>query len=169
MNTTPKPASFAAVMYFNTTPDRLTLAQAALLAGMVRSTTEYDPVEHPEHAVVSEATLRIGAYAETTAELVPRTSRTRRVATHDIAVDNRGNAPLQVDLAAGDPDNALKLRVRPAKLVVPRPPSGSAETREYQRDLDEKLGRIRARYPFRERRRLGRPQPKEAEQLALVM
>ena len=41
----------AARTYFNTTPDRLTLAQAALLAGMVRSTTEYDPVEHPEHAL----------------------------------------------------------------------------------------------------------------------
>jgi hypothetical protein len=77
------------------------------------------PVEHPEHAVVPEAIVRVGAYAETTAELVPRTSRTRRVATHDVAVDNRGNAPLRVDLAAGDPDNALKLKVRPAALVVP--------------------------------------------------
>jgi hypothetical protein len=85
------------------------------------------PVEHPENAVVPEATLRIGAYAETTAELVPRTSRTRRVATHDIAVDNRGNAPLKVDLAAGDPDNALKLKVRPAALVVPPGQTGIAQ------------------------------------------
>jgi hypothetical protein len=77
------------------------------------------PVEHPEHAVVPEGTLRIGAYAETSAELVPRTSRTRRVATHDVAVDNRGNTPLKVALTAGDPDNALKLAVRPASMVVP--------------------------------------------------
>lgn len=41
----------AARTYFNTTPDRLTLSQAALLAGMVRSTNEYDPVEHPEQAL----------------------------------------------------------------------------------------------------------------------
>ncbi|MGH3698238.1 MAG: penicillin-binding protein [Pseudonocardiaceae bacterium] len=41
----------AARTYFNTTPDRLTLAQAALLAGMVRSTTAYDPLEHPEQAL----------------------------------------------------------------------------------------------------------------------
>lgn len=41
----------AARTYFNTTPDRLTIAQAALLAGMVRSTTSYDPVEHPEQAL----------------------------------------------------------------------------------------------------------------------
>ena len=85
------------------------------------------PVEHPEYAVVPEATLRVGAYAETTAELVPRTSRTRRVATHDVAVDNRGNAPLRVDLAAGDPDNALKLKVRPAALVVPPGQTGIAQ------------------------------------------
>jgi hypothetical protein len=77
------------------------------------------PVEHPGDAVVPEGTLRVGAYAETTAELVPRTSRTRRVAEHDVAVDNRGNAPLRVALVAGDQDNALKLKVRPAALVVP--------------------------------------------------
>ncbi|HJT02536.1 MAG TPA: penicillin-binding protein, partial [Pseudonocardiaceae bacterium] len=41
----------AARTYFNTTPDKLTLTQAALLAGMVRSTNEYDPVEHPEQAL----------------------------------------------------------------------------------------------------------------------
>ncbi|MFN2494857.1 MAG: penicillin-binding protein [Pseudonocardiaceae bacterium] len=41
----------AARTYFNTTPDRLTIAQAALLAGMVKSTNTYDPVDHPEQAL----------------------------------------------------------------------------------------------------------------------
>ena len=41
----------AARTYFNTTPDRLTIAQAALLAGLVRSTSAYDPVTHPEQAL----------------------------------------------------------------------------------------------------------------------
>jgi membrane peptidoglycan carboxypeptidase len=41
----------AARTYFNTTPDRLTIPQAALLAGMVRSTSEYDPLVHPEQAL----------------------------------------------------------------------------------------------------------------------
>jgi len=40
----------AARTYFNTTPDRLTVPQAALLAGMVQSTTRYDPARHPETA-----------------------------------------------------------------------------------------------------------------------
>ncbi len=41
----------AARTYFNTTPDRLSIAQAALLAGMVRSPSTYDPVDQPEQAL----------------------------------------------------------------------------------------------------------------------
>jgi membrane peptidoglycan carboxypeptidase len=41
----------AAQTYFNTTPDKLTIAQAAMLAGMVRSTSAYDPVNHPQAAL----------------------------------------------------------------------------------------------------------------------
>ncbi len=43
--------SSAARTYFGTTPDQLTVAQAALLAGMVRSTTQFDPVANPEAAL----------------------------------------------------------------------------------------------------------------------
>jgi len=41
----------AARTYFNTTADKLTVPQAALLAGMVRSTSQFDPVQHPEAAL----------------------------------------------------------------------------------------------------------------------
>jgi membrane peptidoglycan carboxypeptidase len=41
----------AARTYFNTTPDQLTVPQAALLAGMVRSTSQFDPVQHPQAAL----------------------------------------------------------------------------------------------------------------------
>ncbi|MFP5019299.1 penicillin-binding protein [Pseudonocardia phyllosphaerae] len=40
----------AARTYFNTTPDKLTVPQSAMLAGMVRSTTQFDPVQHPKTA-----------------------------------------------------------------------------------------------------------------------
>lgn len=40
----------AARTYFDTTADRLTVAQAALLAGMVQSPAAYDPVRHPDAA-----------------------------------------------------------------------------------------------------------------------
>ena len=42
----------AAQTYFGTTPDQLTVPQAALLAGMVRSTSAFDPVAHPQAALV---------------------------------------------------------------------------------------------------------------------
>jgi len=41
----------AARTYFNTTAEKLTVAQAAMLAGMVRSTTQFDPVQHPQAAL----------------------------------------------------------------------------------------------------------------------
>ncbi|PRX44761.1 membrane peptidoglycan carboxypeptidase [Prauserella shujinwangii] len=40
----------AAQAYFNTTPDKLSVAQGALLAGMVNNPTQYDPWNHPEKA-----------------------------------------------------------------------------------------------------------------------
>ena len=43
--------SAAARTYFNTTADQLTVAQAALLAGMVRSTSQFDPVANPAAAL----------------------------------------------------------------------------------------------------------------------
>jgi membrane peptidoglycan carboxypeptidase len=43
--------SSAARTYFDTTPDKLTVAQSALLAGMVRSTTQFDPVARPQAAL----------------------------------------------------------------------------------------------------------------------
>ncbi|WP_338051945.1 transglycosylase domain-containing protein [Pseudonocardia acidicola] len=41
----------AARTYFGATPDRLTVPQAAMLAGMVRSTTAFDPVVNPQAAL----------------------------------------------------------------------------------------------------------------------
>jgi membrane peptidoglycan carboxypeptidase len=63
----------AARTYFNTTPDRLTISQAALLAGMVRSTSSYDPVEHPEQAlarrnVVIDEMTSVGSITRSQAE-----------------------------------------------------------------------------------------------------
>jgi membrane peptidoglycan carboxypeptidase len=53
----------AARTYFNTTPDKLTVPQAALLAGMVRSTSAYDPVAHPQAALDRRNTV-IGLMAD---------------------------------------------------------------------------------------------------------
>ncbi len=41
----------AARTYFNTTPDKLTPDQAALLVGMLNSTTYYSPIRHPDRSL----------------------------------------------------------------------------------------------------------------------
>jgi hypothetical protein len=76
------------------------------------------PMERPDHVVVPEGVLRIGELAELAGELLPQTSRTRRATVHDVAIDNLGNMPTVVDLSVTDPDNALKLRPRPARMTI---------------------------------------------------
>lgn len=41
----------AAKTYFNTTPDKLTAEQSAVLVGMLKATTYYNPISHPENAL----------------------------------------------------------------------------------------------------------------------
>jgi len=88
-------------------------------AGDVPYAVRVLPIERPQDAVAAEGAVRVLAFAETTAEIVPRTSKGRRGARHEVAVDNRGNVPLTAHLAGGDPDGQLKVAPRPATLVVP--------------------------------------------------
>ncbi|MQA15912.1 MAG: penicillin-binding protein [Pseudonocardiaceae bacterium] len=58
--------SAAARTYFDSTPVALTISQAALLAGLVRSPSAFDPVEHPQAArdrrnVVIDAMVEVGS------------------------------------------------------------------------------------------------------------
>ena len=41
----------ASKTYFNTTPDKLTTDQAAVLVGMLKATTYYNPISHPENSL----------------------------------------------------------------------------------------------------------------------
>jgi membrane peptidoglycan carboxypeptidase len=41
----------AARLFFGTSPDKLTLGQAALLAGLVQAPSEYNPIDNPEKAI----------------------------------------------------------------------------------------------------------------------
>lgn len=79
--------------------------------------------EDPPGSVVEEGTADVGVFQDLSAELVPRTSRGRRSAVHDLAVDNRGNATTEGTLSATDPDNALVFAFQPEVLA---PPPGTA-------------------------------------------
>ncbi|MBA2569994.1 MAG: hypothetical protein H0V04_02305, partial [Chloroflexi bacterium] len=74
--------------------------------------------EDPQGSVVEEGVLQVEPFAETTAELAPRTSRGSRSAVHDLAVDNRGNTRINAEVTASDPDQVLDFDVRPPGLVI---------------------------------------------------
>jgi hypothetical protein len=76
------------------------------------------PIEHPEEAVVPEGVVEVLPFLDLTAELVPRTSHGRVGGRHEVAVDNRGNAPVEVSLTVADPADALLARVRPETLAI---------------------------------------------------
>ncbi len=74
--------------------------------------------EDPQGAVVEEGSVSVGQYRQTAAELVPRNSRGSRSGTHELAVDNRGNVPIEVVVHGADPDGVLTFRFRPPTLPV---------------------------------------------------
>lgn len=82
---------------------------SAVPAGEQRFGIKVTPTDHPDEAVVPEAVVEILPFLETTAELVPRTSRGRFSGKHEVAVDNRGNVPVTVFIAVTDPGELLRL------------------------------------------------------------
>src|SRR5699024_10588184 len=73
-------------------------ASAQVPAGRFDFGIRVIPTENPENVVVPEGMVEVLPYLQTTAELIPRTSHGRRGARHRLAVDNRGNAPVTVQL-----------------------------------------------------------------------
>jgi hypothetical protein len=107
--------------------------------------------EDPQGSVVEEGTLAVGTFSDVFAELVPRASRGRRTASHTLALDNRGNAPVNATLKAKDPNDLLlfdfedpsllaepntaafaKLKVKPRKGFL----RGPARTHSFQVFVD---------------------------------
>lgn len=76
------------------------------------------PAENPGAATAVEGLVRVQPFFQTTAEITPRTSRGRRRARHEVAVDNTGNVPVHVELTGGDPDGQLDVRPSPSALTV---------------------------------------------------
>ena len=85
--------------------------------------------EDPAGSAVEEGVVTVGAYQDTFAELVPRTSRGSRGARHELAVDNRGNSRLNATITAGDQDQLLGFDVEPPGLVVEAGTAGFAKIR----------------------------------------
>lgn len=76
------------------------------------------PTEHPEDAVVPEGTVDVLPFHQTTGELMPRMSRGKLGAKHNVAVDNTGNVPIRVDVAGSDPGELLEFSLHPPELTI---------------------------------------------------
>lgn len=87
------------------------------------------PAEHPDESVVPEGTVEILPFYETTAELLPRTSRGRGGAHHRLAVDNRGNALLTVQLNGSDERDSMSVQTKPRYLDIPPGTAAFADVR----------------------------------------
>lgn len=76
--------------------------------------------EDPMGSAVEEGVITVGRFADRTVEIFPVTARGRRRGRFEIAVDNRGNAPIEVEFSGSDPENACRYDfASPALLVAP--------------------------------------------------
>ena len=91
----------------------------SLTAGTLDFAVKVVPSEDADGSVVEEASLQVLPFRELTARITPRTSEAKRHARHEVVVDNRGNAPLEAELSASDPDEQLAFDLRPLSLSVP--------------------------------------------------
>src|SRR6478752_47653 len=89
-----------------------------VLAGPMAFGVRVASQEDPGGSVVEEGVLQVGAFADTGAELAPRTSRGRTGAKHDLAVDNRGNTPLNATITGLDPDRSVTFDIKPPSVVA---------------------------------------------------
>ena len=75
--------------------------------------------EDPGGSVVEEGTLDVAPFLAIGAELQPRTSRGRKGAVHELAIDNRVTKPVSVSVAGVDPDGNQLFAVEPPTIDVP--------------------------------------------------
>ena len=74
--------------------------------------------EDPAGSVVAEGDLVVGRFIETSAELVPRTTRGRTHGIHQLTVSNRGNGPVKGRLVGVDPERRVRFEFRPPELAM---------------------------------------------------
>ena len=74
--------------------------------------------EDPMGSVVEEGVITVGRFADRSVEIYPLTARGRRKGQFEIAVDNRGNAPIEVEFSGADPENACRYEFSSQALVV---------------------------------------------------
>lgn len=95
------------------TPPRASTTASGTIPFAIRAASREDP----DGSAVAEATVDVAPFTDLFIELVPRTARGRRRGRTDLAVDNRGNLPVNLDLAGFDPDELLGVLVDPGAIT----------------------------------------------------
>jgi hypothetical protein len=85
--------------------------------------------EDPAGSAVEEGSVEVGTFLDPFAELAPRTSRGSGSGSHDLAIDNRGNARLNAEVEGTDADRQLKFDIKPPGVVVEPGMAGFAKIR----------------------------------------
>ncbi len=74
--------------------------------------------EDPSGSVVEEGTVAVGSFEDRSVELYPTNATGSRNGRYQLAVDNRGNEPVDVSLDGADPENACRYRFSQPALSV---------------------------------------------------
>ena len=74
--------------------------------------------EDAKASMVEEGIVEVGAFYDTFAELIPRTAKGSSRARAQLALDNRGNIPINARLTAADPDRKLNFAISPPALIA---------------------------------------------------
>ncbi len=74
--------------------------------------------EDARASLVEEGVIEVGAFNDTFAELIPRTTRGSIRARSQLALDNRGNVRIVTHLTASDPDRKLNFAIHPPGLTA---------------------------------------------------
>jgi hypothetical protein len=78
------------------------------------------PREDPEGSMVEEGTVTVEPFIEITTEIIPHASRGAFRGRHKLAVDNRGNIPVPVEISLLDSKNDLEFKHRvPTRPLEP--------------------------------------------------
>lgn len=111
-------------------PPRVSTSVAGVSPWAVRALSSEDP----EGSVVDEGAVTVEPFDDRTLELLPKTSRARRRGRHQLALDNRGNAPVIGRFTGTSPDDAVVVSFSPDGLQAPPGTAQFAKVRVRPRD-----------------------------------
>lgn len=80
-------------------------------------------------STVEEGHIAVSPFVQLASSVVPQTSRGTFSGTHDVTIQNVGNAVAEVTVAASDPDRLLSFEVAPPRVGLKPGGSGTVRTR----------------------------------------